>query len=383
MPSGSTSGAGQSAHALLKQVASNLEQGLLALRRGERGRARELYLQAAYGLLKAAEASQEPLRSLCVKRAEDIRRLAQSMEVTRPAVPTAPPQEPAEGPSKGATWLVAERPTLRLSDVAGLEEVKEQIRLRMIYPFTHPHLATKFGIKQGGGILLFGPPGTGKTFLARAAAGELEAAFFVVKPSDLLSKWFGEAEQNVAALFAEARRYPRSVIFIDEIEGLMPKRTATQSSVMPRVVGQFLQELEGFQGQPPERALLFLGATNEPWMLDEAALRPGRFDVKLYVPLPDQPARLQMLQMHLKGKPLAPDVDLQAIAQRTEGYSGADLRALAEFATVQPFLDAVRNGVERPITLQDFEMGLERIKPSVSPKTVERFEAWKRQQGWG
>jgi transitional endoplasmic reticulum ATPase len=267
---------------------------------------------------------------------------------------------------------VVERPPVRFDDVAGLDDVKEQIRLRMVYPFTHPELARRYGIKRGGGLLLFGPPGVGKTLLARAVAGEIDAPFFSVKPSDIMSKWVGEAEQNIAKLFSAARRFPRAVIFIDEVEALIPKRRRSQSTVMQRVVPQILSEMEGFERH--EGALLFIGATNEPWMLDQAVLRPGRFDEKIYVPLPDFPARRRILEINLRGKPLASDVDIGELAELTEGYSGADIVNVCRKVADAAFLEAVKVGVDRPITKADFLSALHEVRPSVDLKDLRRFE---------
>ena len=192
-------------------------------------------------------------------------------------MPNHPPP-PTNGSSRRS-------PSIRFDDVAGLDDVKQDIRLKMIYPFDHADLAAKFGIRPGGGVLLYGPPGTGKTMLAKATAGEIDAAFFRISPADILSKWVGEAEQNIKKLFDAAASEKRSIIFIDEIEALVPARRDEGSSVMQRVVPQILQGMEGFDkksGQP----ILFMGATNVPWQLDPAVLRPGRFDEKVYIPLP-------------------------------------------------------------------------------------------------
>src|SRR6195952_3724083 len=177
----------------------------------------------------------------------------------------------------------------------------------MIYPFEHPELAERFNIKPGGGILLYGPPGTGKTMLAKATAGEIDATFFRISPADVLSKWVGEAEQNIKKLFEAAAQEPRSIIFIDEIEALVPARCDDGSSVMQRVVPQILQEVEGFD-KKVGRPILLMGATNVPWQLDPAMLRPGRFDEKVYIPLPDEPARRHMLGMYMSHRPLDSDV---------------------------------------------------------------------------
>lgn len=295
-----------------------------------------------------------------------------------------PPRKQAEGKGEEQRdFIPVEKPTIRFEDIAGLEEVKEEIRLKMIYPYTHPEEAARYGIKRGGGVLLYGPPGTGKTLLARATAGEIDAAFFTVKPSEIMSKWVGDSEQNIDKLFATARAHERSIVFIDEIEALVPARREAQSGgVMTRLVPQILAELEGFDsaGKNP---LLFLGATNEPWSLDPAVLRPGRFDEKIYVGLPDWAARLKMLEIHLKKRPLADDVDLEYLADLTEGYSGADVKNLCEKAAADVFLRAVRGGggaggAGPPISLKDLEAVLAEIRPSVRPADLVRFEAYRR-----
>src|SRR5688572_8296792 len=234
-----------------------------------------------------------------------------------------------EGGSSADQWIVKEKPNLKFDDVAGLDNVKEDIRLKMVYPFQHPELAKKFGIRGGGGVLLYGPPGTGKTMLAKATAGEIEATFFRVSPAEMLSKWVGEAEQNIKKLFDAAAAEKRSVIFIDEIEALVPARRDEGSSVMQRVVPQILQGVEGFD-KKAGRPILLMGATNVPWQLDPAILRPGRFDEKVYIPLPDLPARRAMLDMYLGKRPVADDVDLDALAAKLDSYSGADIRYLCD-----------------------------------------------------
>ncbi len=281
----------------------------------------------------------------------------------------------ARGEGGEDRFAPASRPEVRLGDVAGLDEVKEEIRLRMVLPFRHPEAAARYGVRPGGGVLLYGPPGTGKTLLARAVAGEIEADFFTVRPSDLLSKWVGEAEKNVAALFAQARARPRSVVFIDEVEALLPVRPGDASSVMSRVVPQILGELDGFAGR--RGGLLFLGATNAPWNLDPAVLRPGRFDVTVYVGLPDAEARAGILLLTLAGRPVAPDFDPAAVASALAGWSGADLRRLAEKAAGESFLAAVRGGDPREITTEDLLAVAATMRPSVTGDALRRYEEWR------
>ncbi len=259
--------------------------------------------------------------------------------------------------------------------MAGLEAVKEDIRLKMIYPFEHADLAEKFGIRPGGGVLMYGPPGTGKTMLAKATAGEIDATFFRISPADVLSKWVGEAEQNIKKLFDAAAAEKRSIIFIDEIEALVPARRDDGSSVMQRVVPQILQGVEGFD-RKAGRSVLLMGATNVPWQLDPAMMRPGRFDEKIYIPLPDLAARRKMLDIYLLKRPLAPNVDLDALARMLDGYSGADIQYICERAATIPFLRIVAGGKEGDITPEAVAQALNENPPSVKPEHLKRFEDW-------
>ncbi|MBI4330606.1 MAG: ATP-binding protein [Chloroflexi bacterium] len=371
---------------LLDKSVAHLDKGLEMQRQGNLPEARYNLLKAAEFLFKAAEKTSPPLKEKRVERAQAL--LAQAAALEKPGKSAA-----ASGPktagkaaetatADASEWLVREKPDVRLADVAGLGEAKEQILIKMVYPFTHPELAKKYGIKKGGGLLLYGPPGTGKTMIAKAVAGEIDAAFYTVKPSEVMSKWVGEAEQNVARLFDSARKQPRAVIFLDEVEALAPRRSQNISTVMARLVPQILSELEGFDSKADKpNTLLFIGATNEPWSLDEAILRPGRLDEKLYIPLPDEKARKQILQSNLKGKPLSPELNLDEVARMTEGYSGADLRRLCEKASDAPFLESIQTGQERPIEMRDILTVLHALKPSVSQKNLARFERFAAQGG--
>jgi len=359
----------------LEKSAEHLEKGLKLESEGDLKGAKYNLLKAAEFLYKAAEKSDSALKRKRIERADSILQRADTLTqvLDRKTAVGSIPQ--AESSGTVSEWMVFEKPNLKLGDVAGLDAVKEQIRIRMIYPFTHPDLARRFGIKKGGGILLYGPPGTGKTMLAKAVAGEIDAAFFTVKPSEIMSKWVGEAEQNVARLFSEARKHGRSIIFIDEVESIVPKRSDSFSTVMQRVVPQILSEMEGFSsGKDSSKALLFMGATNEPWALDEAVLRPGRFDEKVYVPLPDIAARLAILRYHLKDKPLSQDISLEETARMLEGYSGADIRRICEKSCDIPFVESVKTGEERNVEKRDILSVMQLVKPSVSPRSIEKFE---------
>ncbi|HSI32515.1 MAG TPA: ATP-binding protein [Tepidisphaeraceae bacterium] len=278
-------------------------------------------------------------------------------------------------------WVVKEKPDITFANVAGLEDVKEDIRLKMVYPFQHPELAKKFGIRGGGGVLLYGPPGTGKTMLAKATAGELEATFFKVSPAEMLSKWVGEAEQNIKKLFDAAFQEKRAVIFIDEIEALVPARRDEGSSVMQRVVPQILQGMEGFDQKKDQRAVLFMGATNVPWQLDPAVLRPGRFDEKVYIPLPDLAARRKMLDIYLSKRPLEENMDLDALANKLDGFSGADIKYVCDRSATIPFLRSVATGTEGPITDEIVAEVIAATPRSVNKEMLDRFEKWAAESG--
>jgi transitional endoplasmic reticulum ATPase len=288
-----------------------------------------------------------------------------------------------EGKDDAQAFIPVEKPTLCFADIAGLDDVKEDIRLKMIYPYTHPEEAERYKIRRGGGILLWGPPGTGKTMMARAVAGEIDAAFFTVKPSEIMSKWVGDSEQNIERLFKAAREHERSIIFIDEIEAMIPSRRESQSPVMSRLVPQILAELEGFDSAS-KNPLLFIGATNEPWSLDPAVLRPGRFDEKVYVGLPDPAARKKILELNLAGRPVAEDVDFDVLAEKCAGYSGADVKNICEKAAADVFLKAVKHndgGEPPPIALADLVQVLAETRPSVTPAALEEFHTY-RDSNW-
>ncbi len=375
--------------------AGALQTGVDAQRAGRLEVAHRAYLLAARLLLDEARALANPQQreqriiyaNQIMARAREVEALLAKVQVSRdgpvssPAPPTrSTPQIPVAEGNESFSWLLAERPQLRLADVAGLEDVKEQIRLKLIYPFTHRAAAERFRILGGGGILLYGPPGVGKTYIARAIAGELQAVIFVARSSTLMSKWFGEAEKNIAALFAAARKEERSVIFLDEVEALVSRRGGSNSSVMPRVVSEFLAQTQSI-GDEGGGAILLLGATNEPWSIDPAALRPGRFDELIYVGLPDDAARLRLLQLNLRERPLAADVDLAALTARMAGYSGADIAYICTRASQRAFLDMVEGGIEREIEAGDFDVVLAERQPSVTPAQLRRYEQFRVDRG--
>ena len=370
---------------LLESFEKHKTLGIRSFHSGDVREAKYHFLKAAEYLLELARQSDPRLRGVRTRQAQKLIELARTVRQKRRAARekaaaraggggARPTEETEEVPDE---WLVAEKPSLRFGDIAGLEDVKEQIRVKMIYPFTHAEQAKKYRIRTGGGILLYGPPGTGKTMIAKAVAGELDATFFAIAPSEILNKWVGESEKNIRKLFDAARRCSRAVIFIDEVEALTPPRRDGESGgVMQRVVPQILNELDGFD-RKAEHHLLFMGATNEPWNIDSAMLRPGRLDEKIYVGLPDAPARRKILEMNLGDAPLEKDVVLDKLTGRLDGYSGADIAYLCRKVAEETFLDSVERKIDRLIGAPDFDRVLLKLKPSVSRVDLDRFKQFK------
>ncbi|HEX7898657.1 MAG TPA: ATP-binding protein [Planctomycetota bacterium] len=363
---------------LIESFEKHKAKGVARFRMGELEEAKYHFLKAAEYLLQLAKETTEPdLRKARMEKARELVDLAKNVKQKREEIRAKKKDVEKKGEPKESDipkeWTLAEKPKLRFDDIAGLEDVKEQIRLKMILPFTHPEKAKKYRVKTGGGILLYGPPGTGKTMIAKAVAGELDALFMAITPSEILNKWVGESEKNIRKLFDTARSVERSIIFMDEVESLVPRRRDTEAGgVMARVVPQILAELDGFDVREGQ-TVMFMGATNEPWNIDYAMLRPGRLDEKVYIGLPDLPARRKILEMNLKEIPLAPDLDLDGLAKRMGGYSGADLAYLCRKVAEQTFLESVKSSEDRPLAAADFERVLAKLRPSVSEEDCARF----------
>jgi transitional endoplasmic reticulum ATPase len=369
---------------LLESFEKHKAKGIARFRMGELAEAKYHFLKAAEYLLQLAKESDGKLRDARMKQAQELVTLAKTVKERREkvreqaaALKAGAPSSEEDKPGIPKEWTLAEKPKLRFDDIAGLDDVKEQIRIKMILPFTHPEKAKRYKVKTGGGILLYGPPGTGKTMIAKAVAGELDATFFAIAPAEILNKWVGESEKNIRKLFESARNSPKAVIFIDEVESLIPKRRdAEAGSVMARVVPQILAELDGFEAREGQN-VMFMGATNEPWSIDYAMLRPGRLDEKVYVGLPDLSARRKVLELNLKDIPLCEDVDQGALADRLNGYSGADIAYLCRKVAEQTFLESVELSNERPVADADFQRVLKTLRPSVTPADLDRFKKFK------
>ncbi len=254
-----------------------------------------------------------------------------------------------------------ERPSITFADVGGMTQVKEDIRVKIIYPLQHAEMYAAYGKKIGGGILMYGPPGCGKTLLARATAGEVQSGFISVGINDVLDMWMGNSEKNLHAIFAQARRNTPCVVFFDEVDALGASRSDMRRTGGRHLINQFLSEMDGVEAS--NEGLLFLAATNAPWHLDSAFRRPGRFDRILFVPPPDEPAREEILKIALAGKPMD-SVDFSKIAAKTSDFSGADLSALVDYSVEEKLREAVKTGLPKPISTKDLLAATKHVRPS-------------------
>jgi SpoVK/Ycf46/Vps4 family AAA+-type ATPase len=255
----------------------------------------------------------------------------------------APPQEP-----------------IGFDDIGGLDDVKRIIHKKIILPYSKPSLFQRFKRRAGGGILMYGPPGCGKTLLARATAGECKAEFFNISISDVLDMYIGESERKLHALFERARESAPAVLFFDEVEALGGKRQNIRDASSSKLVSQFLSEMDGFAQD--NNNVLILAATNVPWSMDAAFRRPGRFDRVLFVPPPDQVARKAILDGLLKGRPAEANLDTAALAKKTSGFSGADLRELVETAVDEAIELSINLESEQNISNEHLLVALKEVK---------------------
>ena len=265
--------------------------------------------------------------------------------------------------------VYVQTPNVKWDDIGGLDMVKQELKESVEWPLKYPERFKKMGIRPPKGIFLYGPPGCGKTLLAKAVAHESEANFISVKGPEILSKWVGESEKAVRKIFRKARQVSPSIIFFDEIDSIASVRgMEVGSRVGERVVDQILTEMDGLEELSN---VIVIGATNRPDIVDPSLLRPGRFDRKILVPAPDKKAKLEILKVHTKNMPLAEDVDLEYIAEKTENFSGADLEGLVREAAMIALRE---NKDAEKVTMAHFKKALEEMTPSINKETIKSYE---------
>ncbi|WP_406657025.1 AAA family ATPase [Methanolobus sp. ZRKC2] len=337
---------------------------------GQPERARQLYLKAAKLYNDAYSSATDDIdRNTQRDLAEHLFSKAQSLKPSSAKYSNNGLESSGGSDSKDESSLskddliLKEIPNIGFSDIGGLEDVKEEIRKAIIYPFTHKDLYQMYGQKAGEGILLYGPPGCGKTMMAKAAAKECSADFISVKTSSIVSKWVGASEKNIKQIFDTARQGEKSIIFFDEIDSVAVRRSESEDYAK-RVVNEMLAQMDGVDTAGDD--LLVLAATNEPWSIDPALRRPGRFSKMVFIPEPDFEARVAIFNIQLKNRPLDDDVDLRVLAEMTESYSGADISSICKEAADIPLGEALKGRNARKIGMQDFAIAVGKRKPSIT-----------------
>lgn len=317
--------------------------------------AKKYYENASRSMKKIAEQSTGNLRDIRFKRAEDLLERANKMEINEE---NASLKDENEDQKK---WDASEKTNIHFSDIAGMDDVKNIIKIQMILPFIHPDVYKIYKKKTGGGVLLYGPPGCGKTMFAKAVACEVDATFFHVKSSDIVSKWVGESEQNINSLFQTAIKCDKAVIFIDEVDALFAKRG--EDTYNDKRVNEFLQQMDGFSSK--NEKILIIGATNRPWDIDNAALRSGRFSKKIFIPLPDVNARLFLFKKNLTDIPID-EMDFDLLVEKTKGFSCADIVEVIDSAKNRAIQVSIEKNIIGNITKEDILLSIENVGKNVN-----------------
>jgi SpoVK/Ycf46/Vps4 family AAA+-type ATPase len=277
--------------------------------------------------------------------------------------------------------LFLEESNISFKDVGGLADVKKEINLKIIKPLLNPDLYKMYGKKVGGGILLYGPPGCGKTYMARATAGEIDAKFINVGINDILDMYIGQSERNLADVFEVAREHTPCVLFFDEVDAIGASRHQMINQAGKNVINQFLSEMDGISSD--NEGLLIVGATNTPWALDTAFRRPGRFDRIIFVPPPDNDARAAIFELALREKPLGEGINYAKLAKSTDMFSGADIYSVVDRAIEAKLEIALETGEVQPIEMTDLQQAIKKTKPSTMEwfNTAKNYALYANQSG--
>jgi transitional endoplasmic reticulum ATPase len=334
---------------------------------GDTGRARLEYIKCAGLAEQLATLTTPERKNDFVALSKKFREISEGLKEGNIKVYTSgvKPAEPVPQPAgksddvkrakKAEELIMVEKPSTRFSDIAGLEPVKEEIKEAIVYPFKYPDDYRYFGVKPGGGILLYGPPGCGKTTLAKAAAGECDVIFINLKVSDIKDKYVGESEKNIRDVFETARSHGRAIIFFDEIDALAGERSESSEGHEKSLVSELLIQMNGITDDK-NSVLLVLAATNRPWDVDVALRRAGRFDSTIFIPHPDFPARKKLFEINLKEKPLSQQVNFDTLANNTSGYASSEIIDVCQRAAKIPLRERIKkNQPRRPIDVTDFQ----------------------------
>ena len=343
----------------------------LALKEGDPADAREFY-ERAQGLdanLRDEDLLERIVRAGGTKASGDEKKKRLVMTGDGQYVEEFEKQDEEEDETEGMDAVMArelglefaKKGEVKFEDVGGMDAVKENIRMKIIYPIQKPELFKAYGKKAGGGVLMYGPPGCGKTLLAKATAGEIESNFLSVGLHQVLDMYIGQSEQKLHQIFELARKYAPTVLFFDEVDALAADRRDMRQSASRGLINQLLAEMDGANGE--NDGVLILGATNAPWHLDSAFLRPGRFDRLLFVPPPDLEARKEVARIHAREKPVV-NLEEDLLAKKTEGFSGADIRAVFDQAVESTLEEAMKKGKVVPVTGKMLAKTAKQVKPS-------------------
>lgn len=363
---------------LVEAYKSFSAQGREKLAAGNYSEAREAFLKAAELANKISVGSTSyevrmEYHNAAVKLLEFAKNGCRLAPERVPATPQKAEEKPAEiKPSAGGG--------ITFADVAGLEDVKDQIRYKVIEPLKNPELAAMYKIEPGAKILLYGPPGTGKTFIARAIAGEVDAQFYAVNCQDLISKYMGDSSKKLDELFETAQKNERAIIFFDEFDSIASKRGDGADGVdaeMARFVAPFLTKVDGFKKSKTNKMLLLIAATNRPWALDPAMLRGGRFDTHIYVGVPDQAAREFLVNKVLGGLPIDEDVSLKKLASALEGYGGGDITAICGKIKLNTYMRALKAGAPQNISRDDCNRVLLSSHNMITAEELAKFQKFR------